>query len=283
MRNPLIIGVIVFAVILAGAFVGWAIRQRLPAHHLTDETKGLVSVSMAVVATVSALVLGLLISNANTSFSALGGEVTTLSAQILRLDQMLRRYGPGTYQARETLRQYAEQKTTDLFPDDPADVRLGNPSTYELLQRLEDSLLALEPANPRDQWWLGQAMTLAAKIGDTRWLLAQQVGQGTPKAFVALLIFWLTLLFASFGLFAPPNLTSAVTLTLCALAVAGAVGIILELEQGFGGLVHISPQPMSPGRRGVGSPITRMRSISFMSACQGARPRNSTNAARPRR
>jgi hypothetical protein len=230
MLNPVIIGLITFAVVQAGAVAGWAIRQRLPKHHLTDETKGLVSVSMAVVATVSALVLGLLISNANTSFSALAGEVTTLSAQILRLDQMLRRYGRDTDPARETLRQYAERKTSDLFPDDPADVRLGNPSTYELLQRLEDSLLDFKPANPRDQWWLGQAMTLAAKIGDTRWLLAQQVGQGTPKAFVALLIFWLTLLFASFGLFAPPNLTSAVTLTLCALAVAGAVGMILELE-----------------------------------------------------
>jgi hypothetical protein len=142
------------------------------------------------------------------------------------------------------LRQYAEDKTADLFPDDPAHVRLDNPSTYELLQQFEDLLLALKPANPRDQWWLGQAMTLAAKIGDTRWLLAQQVGQGTPKTFLALLVFWLTLLFASFGLFAPPNLTSAVTLTLCALAVAGAVGIILELERGFGGLIHISPQPM---------------------------------------
>jgi hypothetical protein len=74
--------------------------------------------------------------------------------------------------------------------------------------------------------------------------LTQQVKQGTPKAFVALLVFWLTLLFASFGLFAPRNLTSAVTLTLCALAVAGAMGMILELERGFGGLVHISPQPM---------------------------------------
>src|SRR5262249_20364196 len=40
------------------------------------------------------------------------------------------------------------------------------------------------------------------------------------------------------------RVTSAVTLTLCALAVAGAVGMILELEQGFGGLIHISPQPM---------------------------------------
>ena len=87
-------------------------------------------------------------------------------------------------------------------------------------------------------------MTLAAKIGDIRWLLAQQTGQGTPKAFVALLVFWLALLFASFGLFAPYNLTAAVILTLCALAVGGAVGMILELEKGFGSLVHISPQPM---------------------------------------
>jgi uncharacterized membrane protein YqgA involved in biofilm formation len=229
---------------LVGSFVGWVIKERLPKHHLSDETKSTVTVSMAVVATFSALVLGLLISNANTAFSALGGEVTTLSAQMLRLDQLLRRYGPETGSARETLRQYAEMKTTDLFPESRADVRLDDPRAYELLQQLEDSILALKPANARDKWWLDQAMTLAGKIGDTRWLLTQQVGQGTPKAFVALLVFWLTLLFASFGLFAPRNLTSAVTLTLCAVAVAGAIGMILELEQGFGGLVHISPQPM---------------------------------------
>ena len=131
-----------------------------------------------------------------------------------------------------------------MFPDDPANVRLSNPATYELFQRLEDMLLALRPANPRDQWWLSQATAIAAKIGDARWLLAQQKGEGTPKAFVALLIFWLVLLFASFGLFAPHNWTSAVSLTLCALAVAGAVGMILELEQGFGHLVRVSPQAM---------------------------------------
>src|SRR5262245_59559151 len=170
MDNPLIIGLVVFIIISAGAFAGWKLRSLLPAEHLNEEAKGLISVSTAVVATVSALVLGLLISNANTSFIRLGGEVTTLSAQILRLDQMLRRYGSETEAARETLRQYAEQKTADLFPDNPAPVRLGNSVTYELLQRLEDMLLVLKPANPRDQWWMGQAMTLAGKIGDTRWL-----------------------------------------------------------------------------------------------------------------
>jgi hypothetical protein len=197
------------------------------------------------------LVLGLLISNANTSFRSLGGDVTTLSAQILRLDNILRRYGPDTYPAREILRQYAEQKTADLFPDDPANFRLGNPSTYALLQRLEDSMLELKPSNPRDQWWLDQAMTLAGKIGDTRWLLVQQLGQGTPKAFLALLVFWLTLLFASFGLFAPRNFIAGATLTACALAVAGAIGMILELERGFGGLVHISPEPMRQAARAL--------------------------------
>jgi hypothetical protein len=93
MNNTLIIGLIVFAAILSGAFAGAKVSDRLPKHHLTDETKNLVSVSTAVVATVSALVLGLLISNANTSFTRLGGQVTALSAEILRLDHILRRYG----------------------------------------------------------------------------------------------------------------------------------------------------------------------------------------------
>src|SRR6185312_15622524 len=168
------------------------------------------------------------------------------------------------------LLQYAQHKAADLFPDDRAEVRLSNPSSYELLQRLEDMLLALKPANPRDQWWLAQAMTLAAKIGDTRWLIAQQVGQGTPKAFVALLVFWLALLFASFGLFAPPNSTTVIFMTLCALAVAGAIGMILELEKGFGTLVHISPQPLRAAahalesqqdQRAVAAPLQRPRSL----------------------
>jgi hypothetical protein len=244
MSSTVVIGLIAFAAILAGAFVGAKGRDYLPKHHLTEETKNLVTVSTAVLATVSALVLGLLISNANTAFTRLGGEVTTLSAEILRLDHILSRYGPDAEGARDLLLEFAEHKATDLFPDHSADVRLSDPSTYERLQRLEDLLLGLKPTNARDQWWLAQAMTLAAKIGDANWLLAQQVGQGTPKAFVALLVFWLALLFASFALFAPPNLTSSVTLTLCALAVAGAVAMFLELEQGFGAAVHISPEPM---------------------------------------
>lgn len=243
MNSPLIIGAVAFAVILGGAFAGWKLRDYLPPHHLTDETKSFVSLSMTVVATISALVLGLLISNANTSFNQLAGEVTTLSAEILRLDQLLRRYGSDTASARKTLREFGEHTAADLFPED-GNVHLGDPTTYELLQRVEEMQLALKPANAPDRWWLDQAMVLAGKIGDMHWLLAQQSGEGTPKAFVALLIFWLTLLFASLGLLAPHNATCAVILMLAALAVAGAIAMFLELEQGLGSFVQISPEPM---------------------------------------
>jgi hypothetical protein len=245
MFTPLIIAVVVFAVILTGAFTGALVRWRVSQHNLTEETKSVVSVSMAVVATISALVLGLLLSNANSSFIAVQGQVTSISAEVLRLDQLLRRYGSETKSARDRLREYAERKRDNLFPSNSTDVRLGDQSTYELLQQVEEAVLAVKPANARDQWWLAQAMTLASKIGDNRFLLAQRAGQGTPKAVLLLLVFWLTLLFASFTLFAPSNVVSTATLTLCALAIAGAIGMILELERGFGGLVHVSPQPMS--------------------------------------
>ena len=244
MRNPLLIGLIVYAVLLAGAFAGWKLRDRLPAHFLTEETKSLVNMSTAIVATISALVLGLLISNANTMFTRLSGDVTALSAEILRLDRILTRYGSAAGEARETLREYAENKAADLFPDHPVDVRLANPATYQHLQELQDMLLALKPDNSRDKWWLAQAMILTAKIGDARWLMAQEVGEGTPKAFVGLLVVWLVLLFASFGLFAPHNNIAALVLALSALAVAGAVAMFLELEQGFGQVIRISPEPM---------------------------------------
>ena len=245
MFTPLITAFFVFAIILAGAFSGAVARRYLPEHHQTEETKSVVSISMAVVATIAALVLGLLLSNANSSFSTVQGQVNAISAQILRLDQLLRRYGSDTELAREKLREYAEQKRDDLFPNNPADVQLGDQSTYDLLQEVEDLVLSVKPANARDEWWLAQAMTLASKIGDTRFLLAQHSGKGTPNAVLLLLVFWLTLLFASFALFAPSNVITTATLTLCALAIAGSIGMILELERGFGGLVQVSPQAMN--------------------------------------
>jgi hypothetical protein len=243
--SPPIVGLITFLVILSGIMAGLALGEHLPPHHTSAQTKSVVSVSMAIVGTISALVLGLLVSNANSSFTARAGEVTALSAEIVRLNHFLHRYGSEAEPARDTLRRFAESKTDDLFPAaSGATIRVDNPTTNELLDQVEDMLLALHPADPHQQWLQTQSVQIAADIGATRWLLAQQSGQGTPAAFLILVVFWLTLLFASFALFAPHNLTARLALVFCAFAVSGGVEMILELEQPFAGMVQISPVPM---------------------------------------
>jgi hypothetical protein len=105
---------------------------------------------------------------------------------------MLRLYGPEANPARGKLLQFAERKTTDLFPESLQDVRVNHESTYEVLQQVEYLMLELDPPDPRRRWFLQQALLHAAKIGNTHWLLGQVAGQGTPKVFVAVLVFWLS-------------------------------------------------------------------------------------------
>ena len=112
-----LIGLISFAAIFGGALVGRFVARRLPGHHLSSDTQSVVTVSVAVIGTLSALVLGLMITSANSSFSARADEVRELSLQLIRMDRNLRRYGPEAEDARAKLRLWATAKTQQLFPD----------------------------------------------------------------------------------------------------------------------------------------------------------------------
>src|SRR5262249_58739179 len=111
-----IIGLISFVVIFGGVIAGMLVARRLPGHHLGTETQSVVTVSVAVIGTLSALVLGLMISAANRSFSARADDVRELSVQLIRIDRNLRRYGPEADDARLALHAWAKAKTQQLFP-----------------------------------------------------------------------------------------------------------------------------------------------------------------------
>src|SRR3954468_5830369 len=113
----LTIGLISFAAIFGGALIGLFVRSRLPGHHLNAETQSVVTVSVAVIGTLSALVLGLMISAANASFSTRSDEVRELSLQLIRMDRNLRRYGAEGEDARAKLHAWALAKTQQLFPE----------------------------------------------------------------------------------------------------------------------------------------------------------------------
>jgi ABC-type amino acid transport system permease subunit len=231
-------GIISFAAIFGGALIGLCVRQRLPGHHLNSETQSVVTVSVAVIGTLSALVLGLMISAANSSFSKRSDEVRELSLQVIRVERNLRRYGPEGDDARAKLRAWANIKLEQLSPvkgKTPPSAQKG----IETLESVQDALLSMTPKDERQKYLHSLCLTLSSTLIYERWSLEQHAGHSIPVPFLILLIFWLAIVFASFGLFAPANATTIVALFLCSVAVSGGIYLIEELDNPHSGLIRV--------------------------------------------
>ena len=237
------VGLIAFTVIFGGALIGVGVAQFLPEHHLDAETRSAVSVSVAIVGTLSALVIGLLISTASRSFLDRSAEVSDLSSDLIRIDRMLHRYGPEANDARMKLHVWASAKAQELFPEAELPPRT-NEDTLTLLESLQDAILSLAPKDPRQEFMRSRALALTVDITAARWKLVQHETSSIPIPFLILLMFWLGVVFASFGLFAPPNATAIAALLLCSMAVSGGIVMILELDSPFSSILHISPEPI---------------------------------------
>jgi hypothetical protein len=245
MREEPYIGGIVLVFVFASAMLGALIRRRLPESHLQDETAAVVKLSMGVVGTLTALVLGLLVATANSSFNASNQEVTSIASNVIQLDRLLRRYGPEADGVRDLLRRYTAMKLQDLFPQGSATPpTLHNPRTVSLLEELQDRLAAMEGRDASQRWQLSQAQQLTTAVVGSRWLLVEREVFGIAAPLLILVVFWLCVLFMSFGLFAPRNATVTVALLLCALVVAGAIQMTLDLSWPFERFVRLSGQPM---------------------------------------
>jgi ABC-type amino acid transport system permease subunit len=241
--NHFAVGLIAFVAIFGGALIGIFAARALPEHHLSNESRNAISVSAAIVGTLSALVIGLMISTANSSFSTRSSEVSRIAVDIVRINRMMQRYGPDAEDARVKLRTFARAKMQELFP------AAGKPSqsteaTVRVMEATQESILLLVPTDPRQRWLRSQALTLSDDVLQARWLLAEQRASNIPMPFLILLIFWLSLVFASFGLFAPRHATTIAVFCLCSVAVSGGIVMILELDSPFSGLVHVSGEPM---------------------------------------
>jgi hypothetical protein len=238
------IGWAVLVIVFAGAMLGMLIRRKLPESHLSDETKSVVTLSMGVVGTLTALVLSLLIATASSTYNTRNQEITVLAAKVIQLERLLRRYGPQADGERDLLHRYTAMKLQDLFPQGSAKPVLQNPKTITLFEELQDRLAAMESHSAQQRWLLSQAQALTTDIAEVRWLLIEQDVLGIPVPVLLVVLFWLCLLFVSFGLFAPPNATVTLVLFLCAVAVAGAIQTILDLSRPFEGVVRVSAQPL---------------------------------------
>ena len=240
--SHLISGLVSFAAIFGGALLGLFVAPRLPGHHRTSETQSAITVSVAVIGTLSALVLGLMITAANSSFTKRSEEVRELSLQLIRMDRNLRRYGPETEVARTQLREWAAAKIQHLFHENgPA---VSGEQAIEKLESVQDALLDLVPKDARQTHLRTLCLALSSTMIEARWGLETRSGHSIPTPFLVLLIFWLAIVFASFGLFTPRNYTTVVALLLCAMAVAGGIYLIEELDNPRTGLIQLPSDSM---------------------------------------
>lgn len=242
------------AAMFGGALVGLFTARALPRHHLSDDSANVVKLAAAVVASLTSLVLALMLSSANSSFSVNAGIIKKLGADLIQLDHMLRAYGPEANQARADLRAYATRKNEELFPASGAASTTPR-QTADLLDALLDSTLSLSLTDRRHTALAAQALSITNSIYAERWLLWENPGTTVPVQFLFVLIFWLFLIFVSFGLFAPVNLTVIVSFFLSALAVAAAVLLILELgDPVHHGWIRVSGEPLSRAVLEIGRP-----------------------------
>jgi hypothetical protein len=243
--NSLRIAAFVFACSFGGSIVGMILKRVLPESHLRQESKDVINLGTGLIATMAALVLGLLVGAAKTSFDAQTSGFQQLSTNIILLDRTLARYGPSSKPAREQLRAAVAATIERLWPAaGSSSGGLGDAKLTADASTLYDSLRNLDPQDDSQRTLKSQALELGADLARNRWQLSQPNTGSLPLPFLAVLAFWLFVLFTSFGLFSPWNGTVITVLFVCALSVAGAVFLTVDLDQPFEGLLQVSSAPL---------------------------------------
>jgi hypothetical protein len=234
---------IVFACVFGGAVCGMLLRRALPQDHLSADSKQVVTMSMGLVATMAALVLGLLVSSAKGFYDAQNSELTQMSAKVILLDRLLAHYGPETKEVRDLLRSSVAESIDRVWPQERTQSSaLIAPTTGP--EVLVGKIQALSPNDDRQRTLQAQAFSTVMGLIQTRWLMYEQGGDSVSGPMLAILVFWLVAIFISFGLFAPRNATVITALFVAGMSVSGAIFLILEMYTPFGGLIQISSAPL---------------------------------------
>lgn len=236
--NVELAAILVLFALLASVGLGRLLRSRLPDHHVASDSRDAIKLTIGLVATMSALVLGLLLSSTKSSFDAERGEVLQLASQTEFLDRLLEAYGPDAVPARAELlvqMQAFRQRLWSPEPDTPDGSYRGN-SIYLLIHRLS-------PRDSIQQDLKTRALTQAAEIGQQIATIHAQAASAISWPLLTVVVFWLCVMLLTFSVLAPRNFSTTVVLGACALSVTGAIFLILELDRPFSGLLQIPSAP----------------------------------------
>lgn len=244
--SPIVIFCIVFACIFGVAILAMFLGRVLPEHHLSGQSKEVINLGMALIATLAALVLGLMIATTQGTFNEQNNTVKQLSTDVILLDRVLARYGPETKEARDLLHRSVTFALDQIWPKNrsrPANLAPGGEARSDM-EICYDKIAAFSPRDNAQRALQARALQIIADIAQVRLQLFVQEDVPMPLPFLILLVFWLMILFGGYGLMAPRNATVLTILFLCTLSASGALFLILELGKPFEGVMRVSSAPL---------------------------------------
>jgi len=243
--SPLAIASIVFVCVFGSALLGFFLRTVLPAHHLSEDSMRVVTLGTGLIATLSALVLGLLISSAKSSFDRINSSVTQTAAKFVLLDRTLANYGPETKEARDLLHGAVASVIELIFSGEGSQLgELDTPKRLARSEQFQARLRELAPRNDAQRSLQSRALDLNHDLAEMRWLVIAQGAGSIPTPFLVVLVFWLAIIFAGFGLVTANNPTVVAALFVCALSVSGSIFLIEEMDRPLDGLMKVSSAPL---------------------------------------
>ena len=253
MTTSLIVFACVFFGTLAGTFVG----LKLPGHYLDEDAKDAIKLALGVMVMMSALVLSLLVSSAKSSYDLKRTELTQIAADVIQIDRFLALYGSESNRARNALRDWVTELANRLQSSGEGQSSRESHNIRDRTRDLYQTLVyqALEALSPRDEEQKSlkaQALGVSLEVSKILALALAQKSTSIPLAFLVILVFWLVVLFAGFGLFAPPNFATVTALAICNFSVSAAIFLILQMDQPFGGLMRISVEPLRTALETIG-------------------------------
>ena len=237
--TALLVSLITFALVFGGAWLGMYVRNVLSEDHLREEVRDVIKLSTGLIGTMAALVLGLLIASAKNSFDTKSTQINQITTNIILLDLDLERYGPDAKKLRIMLRQAIPPLIDRIWSEGDRAKSSAFSATVEANEFIE-KVQQLEPNNDSKRALQAQILSTAANLAQARLSLFTQLNGAIPAPFLVILIFWLAIIFTSFGLFVRPNRIVIVTFFVGGLSVASAIFLILEMGQPFTGLMQIS-------------------------------------------
>jgi hypothetical protein len=249
----LLTSLITLACLCAGTIFGSLIRWRLPDQHLRDDSKDLVKAASGMIATLVALVIGLLVSSSKSSYDQASSGVTQMGAKLILLDRALVRYGPETRAIRDRMRETIATSIEQLWPTDRSlKSSLAAVEQGKGMDDVQEMIMQLAPRDEAHRAIRAYSLETCVALAQLRWLMIEQAQTRLPTVFLGMLIFWLTVLFASLGLLAPRNVTTWSCLFVCAVSMAGAIYLIIEMNHPLEGAVQISPTPLQKALSMIG-------------------------------